>query len=101
VGARAPGGAGCRVSADFIADTRAEIDAIDLELLAGINRRIELVRWLHERKEESGVPVRDEAREEEMLRALVQANEGPLSTDGVGDLLQFVLDLTRREIHGE
>ena len=35
-----------------------------------------------------------------MVASLQAANAGPLSTDGVAELVRFLLDLTRREIHG-
>jgi chorismate mutase len=89
------------VSADYVTETREEITEIDVELLAAINRRLELVRALHEHKIANGMPLRDPGREEEMLELLERANEGPLSSAGVADLLHFVLDLTRRELHGE
>ena len=85
----------------FLSETREEITAIDRELLAGVNRRLELVRTLHDHKLASGMPLRDPGREESMLKLLEDANEGPLSSEGVGELLRFVLDLTRRELHGE
>ena len=84
-----------------LAEAREQIDAVDRGLVAGINRRIELVRELHEQKLAAGVPLRDPGREESMVLALQAANTGPLSSDGVTELVHFVLDLTRREIHGE
>jgi chorismate mutase / prephenate dehydratase len=84
-----------------LAEAREQIDAVDRGLLAGINRRIELVRELHEHKAATGMPLRDPGREEAMVLELQAANTGPLSPDGVEQLVGFVLDLTRREIHGE
>jgi chorismate mutase len=89
------------VSDGYVAETREEISRVDLELLTAMNRRLELVRALHERKLASGIPLRDPGREEEMLKLLDAANEGPLSADGVADLLRYVLELTRKELHGE
>jgi chorismate mutase / prephenate dehydratase len=80
---------------------REEIDAIDRELVAAVNRRIELVRRLHEHKIAAGLPLRDEGREEAMVAGLQAANPGPLSPAGVAELARHILDLTRREIHGE
>ena len=36
-----------------------------------------------------------------MLASLTQANSGPLSAEGVVELFRYLLDLTRRELHGE
>jgi chorismate mutase len=89
------------LSADFVAGAREEITAIDLELLDAVNRRIELVRRLHDRKRASGLPLRDPEREQAMLEHLQDANHGPLSAGGAAELVRFVLELTRRELHGE
>jgi chorismate mutase len=86
---------------DRLAEARDAIDKVDRELLAAVNRRIELVSSLHEHKVESGLPLRDPGREESMLADLRDANTGPLSGAGVDDFFHHVLDLTRREIHGE
>jgi chorismate mutase len=83
-----------------LSEARAAIDAADRELLAVMNRRLELVRALHEHKRETGLPLRDTGREEEMIASLREANEGPLSDGGVESLFRYVLDLVRREIHG-
>jgi chorismate mutase len=84
-----------------LAEAREAIDNVDRELLAAMNRRIELVRALHEHKVASGIPLRDPGREESMLVGLRDANTGPLSAAGVNDFFHHVLDLTRQEIHGE
>ncbi len=84
-----------------VAGARGSIDAVDRELLDAVNRRIELVRTLHEHKVANGIPLHDSSREESMLASLRAANGGPLSDDGVDRLFRFVLDLTRREVHGE
>ena len=84
----------------MITDYRAKIAAADRDLLAAINRRLELVRALHEHKRSEGIPLRDPAREEQLVVELQAANEGPLSSGGVAELFRHVLDLTRKEIHG-
>jgi hypothetical protein len=35
-----------------------------------------------------------------MLRLLGEENPGPLSPDGLAGFYRYVLDLTRRELHG-
>jgi chorismate mutase / prephenate dehydratase len=88
------------VTDPVVAEARGAIDAADRELLATVNRRITLVRELHEHKLRAGVPLRDAGREESMVAVLQAANAGPLSTDGVAELVRFLLDLTRRELYG-
>jgi len=83
-----------------IAEYRDQITAVDRELLAAMNRRLELVRALHEYKAAEGLPLRDPEREEALVRDLQSANAGPLSDGGVADLFGYLLELTRRELHG-
>jgi chorismate mutase len=83
-----------------VTEYRGKIAAADRDLLAAINRRLELVRALHEYKRAEGIPLRDPAREEQLVVELQAANQGPLSPAGVAELFRHVLDLTRREIHG-
>jgi chorismate mutase len=85
---------------DPLVSYREEITAIDLELLDAVNRRLELVRRLHEYKQAEGLPLRDPAREDALVRGLQQHNPGPLSDEGVSALFRHVLDLTRTELHG-
>jgi chorismate mutase/prephenate dehydratase len=85
---------------DPVVAFREEITAVDLELLDAVNRRLDLVRELHDYKTANGLPLRDPGREDSLVRELQQHNPGPLSAGGVAELFGFVLDLTRREIHG-
>jgi chorismate mutase len=85
---------------DQLSESRAAIDAIDEALVVSVNRRIELVRKLHEHKQTTGLPLRDPAREQAMVARLQSRNGGPLSDDGIAELLDFVLSLTRKELYG-
>jgi len=84
-----------------LAEARAAIDQVDRVLLAAVNERLELVRSLHDHKVATGLELHDPGREEAMLASLTQANSGPLSAEGVVELFRYLLDLTRRELHGE
>jgi chorismate mutase len=83
-----------------LGDFRERISAADRELLAAVNKRIDLVRELHEFKKAEGIPLIDPAREEQLVVELQAANKGSLSPAGVAALFRHVLDLTRKEIHG-
>ena len=85
----------------MIDEYRAQITAADRILLGAVNQRLALVRELHEHKTAEGMPLRDQAREDALVRELQAENPGPLSDDGVADLFRYVLDLTRRELHGD
>jgi chorismate mutase len=84
-----------------IDEYREQITAADRVLLAAVNERIELVRALHEYKQAEGLPLRDPAREDDLIRQMQVENSGPLSDSGVADLFHYLLTLTRKEIHGD
>ena len=84
----------------IVNESRQQITALDLELVALVNRRLEIVRRLHDHKVASGIPLRDLGREDAMLALLGRENAGPLSEEGLAAFYKAVLDLTRRELHG-
>jgi chorismate mutase len=49
-------------------------------------------------KESRGIDFVDPEREEWMLQYLQRANRGPLSGEGLRELFEEVLDLTKREV---
>jgi chorismate mutase len=84
----------------FDAVVRQMRDAIidnDLKLMQSMNRRLELVARLRAFKEQAGVAFVDPSREEWMHRYLQGANRGPLSAQGLRELYEHVLELTKRE----
>jgi chorismate mutase len=96
------------VTDSTLAEAREAIDCVDRELLVAFNRRLDLVRTLHEHKVATGLALRDPGREKGMIESLKRANEslkqtsgGSLSPAGVERFFGHILDLTRRELHGE
>jgi chorismate mutase len=77
---------------------RERIAAADRALVEAVNARIGLVAELKAYKEARGISFLDPDRERELLRALQEANPGPLSEDGLRDLVEHVLALTKREL---
>jgi chorismate mutase / prephenate dehydratase len=98
----AEAGAGAAAGDDpVVGELRAQITGVDRELLAAVNRRLEIVRRLHDHKRERGLPLRDPAREAALLSELRAANGGPISERGLSEFFEQVLALTRRELHGD
>ncbi|MCS7006370.1 MAG: chorismate mutase [Thermoleophilia bacterium] len=81
-----------------IRELRAEISALDRTLVETVNARIALVARLRRYKAEKGLPFVDPERERELLEELAAANEGPLSDEGLRELVAGLLDLTKREV---
>jgi prephenate dehydrogenase len=77
---------------------RTEISEIDGQLLALLNRRLELVASVREYKDAAGERWIDPEREAELLQALVAANPGPLSERGVSSIFSAVLDVLKQEV---
>ncbi|MDX6514104.1 MAG: chorismate mutase / prephenate dehydratase [Gaiellaceae bacterium] len=77
---------------------RAEISAADQTLVETVNRRLDLVAELKRHKEANGIAFLDPDRERQLLADLVRTNGGPLSEQGVAELVSAVLDLTKREL---
>jgi chorismate mutase len=76
---------------------RERISAVDSELLALLNERLERVRELHAYKRAQGYPMADPAREQQLLDALVATNPGPLSDAELRELWAGLLALLTRE----
>jgi chorismate mutase len=81
----------------ILRDFRDQIATTDVELLAAVNKRVELVRRLKEHKVASGIEFVDPAQEERLVERLAAANPGPLSEDGLRALYQTLLELVKRE----
>lgn len=79
-----------------VRELRDRITQADREILAGINRRIALVRELHAYKREQGYPLRDPEREAALLDELEQVNPGPLSSEGLREIYGAIVAEWRR-----
>ncbi len=75
-------------------DLRREIDLIDAELLAALNRRASLVHKVGEVKRESGAEFYAPEREEQLLRALARRNKaigGLLTEDAMRAIYREIM----------
>ena len=75
---------------------RKEIDRIDLHLLKLLNRRAVFAQRIGGLKEEKGLPIFDGKREDSVLRRMIRANPGPLSTAAVRGIFREILSHNRR-----
>jgi chorismate mutase len=82
----------------LIRQLREQISDNDRALVEAVNRRLQLVARLKRYKESRGIGFVDPEREEWMLQYLARANRGPLSAEGLRELFEAVLDLTKREV---
>ena len=77
---------------------REQISDNDRAIIEAINTRLKLVARLKSYKESRGMSFVDPEREEWMLQYLARANRGPLSADGLREIFEALLDLTKREV---
>jgi chorismate mutase len=82
----------------LIKQLRQQISDTDRAIVDAFNARLRLVARLKGYKESRGMDFLDPEREEWMLQYLTRANRGPLSHDGLKELFEEILDLTKREV---
>ena len=82
----------------LIRQIREQISDTDRAIVEAINTRLKLVARLKSYKESRGMSFVDPEREEWMLQYLARANRGPLSADGLREIFEALLDLTKREV---
>ena len=81
-----------------IAEYRRRIADADAAVVAAANRRIELVAELKRLKERHGIDFVDPDQERRLVEALVAANPGPLSEEGLRELVATLLAVTKRDV---
>ena len=79
-----------------IEELRAEIDAIDDELLRLLNRRVQLAVDVGTLKLAAGLPLYDPDREQRIVSRLCQTNTGPLDHRAIMKLFQRIIQEARR-----
>ena len=78
-----------------IRELRARVDEVDGELVRILNERARLVQEIMAIKAEAGAPVYDPRREEEILRRVVERNEGPIYDSSMRDIFELILHRIR------
>jgi chorismate mutase len=77
---------------------REQISDTDRAIVEAMNKRLTLVAQVKAYKESRGLGFVDPEREEWMLQYLTRANRGPLSSKGLRELFEKILDLSKREV---
>ncbi len=71
---------------------REQIDAVDSEIVKLLNRRIEIVRQIADRKAAGNLPVEDLSREEEIISRLKTGN---LSYEYLRDIYKVIFKYSK------
>ena len=77
-----------------LSELREQIDAVDTQLLALLERRMDVAAGIADYKQAVGKPVLDAAREREKLAA-VRAQCRPETADGIVSIFEAVLSASR------
>jgi chorismate mutase-like protein len=80
----------------LVAMHRAEIDALDAQLLCLLSRRAEIVSELGRLKRRCGLPLCDPVREARVLARLREFNPGPLDDRSVTRIFRRIIREARR-----
>jgi chorismate mutase len=78
-----------------IRELRARVDEVDGELIRVLNERARIVQEIMAIKAETGSPIYDPKREEEILRRVVDRNEGPIFDASMRDIFELILHRIR------
>ena len=76
-------------------ELRERVDEVDRELIRALNERARIVQEIMALKAEVGAPVYDPKREEEILRRVVEQNEGPIFDASMRDIFELILHRIR------
>ena len=79
-------------------ELREQLTANDERIVAAVNERLDLVARLKAVKDELGVGFLDPGREAWLRTHLAEQSRGPLSAEGVDELVTSLLELTKREL---
>jgi chorismate mutase / prephenate dehydratase len=77
---------------------RDQISDADLKIVEILNKRIKLVAQLKKYKEEHDIDFVDPQREQWLLTFLTRANKGPISSQGLREIYDHILSLTKAEL---
>ncbi len=74
---------------------RERVDEVDRDLVRALNERARIVQEIVAIKDEAGVPLFDPKREEEILRRVVEYNEGPIYDSSMREIFELILHRIR------
>ena len=75
-----------------IADWRKKIDEIDRRLVELLNERARCVTEIGRIKRQNGLPIQEPNREQEVLRHVAEANQGPLEDAALRRVFERIVE---------
>jgi chorismate mutase len=80
---------------DALRDCRDQIDALDREILALLNKRTLVVERIGRVKHELQMPIYEPKREDEVFRNITENNDGPLPPEAAKRVFERIIDEMR------
>jgi monofunctional chorismate mutase len=77
-------------------ELRKNIDEVDSEILALLNRRAAIAKKIGTIKLKAGLPMVDRTREVEVIRRIVRDNEGSLADDAAARIYSAIIAESRQ-----
>jgi chorismate mutase len=78
-----------------VRELRERVDEVDRGLIQALSERARIVQEIMVLKAESGAPVYDPKREEEILQRVVERNPGPIYDSSMRDIFELILHRIR------
>jgi chorismate mutase len=78
-----------------VRELRERVDEVDRELIEALSQRARIVQEIMALKAETGAPVYDPRREEEILQRVVEHNPGPIYDSSMRDIFELILHRIR------
>lgn len=78
---------------------REEIKNIDSELVSILQKRIQVVHQIGQYKEKHHLPVRDLAREQEVIDQILSTPHAPMDSEALKKLFEFIMKICRDAQH--
>ena len=78
-----------------ISDWRSRIDELDLNLVRLLNDRAHCAIEIGKIKRKRKMAIYDPKREEEVIRRVIEHNQGPLDGEGIRRLFERIIDESR------
>ena len=72
--------------------SREEIDALDRDMVAILNRRTRMVHQIGRAKEALDLPVFEANREDAVYKNVVTANQGPIPADALRRIFERIIE---------
>ena len=77
-------------------ELRKEIDAVDREIVALFEKRMEISERIASCKQSTGTPIRDEAREAEKIAQVQNLARTDFCKENIGELFTLLMALSRK-----